>query len=641
VIHSGGMSVTVDIGPGQTVDVYVQVTVPPGTYATIESDDSTKEFTSLSFDAVQCTGTPPPGTPPPGYNSESDTSNSAVTRVAPYRNFIIVPDNFGVALPGQTVTYTHIISNVGNMADTYEIIPKSGFYALAEIAEPGSGQVTLNPLESATVVISVTINPEAAGGLIDISSAIASSTGDPSLEKAAANNTTISYTTGTRYVSLTGQDKDNNCTQPDVAACRTIQHAIDQAASNDMIKIDHGIYTDVLTVTHMGQVIPQIAFADESVILQGGYDRNNWDESPPNHTSHATTLDPQGLGRVLYVVDGISVTVDRLVIRNGDATGLGGGPAGEDAGGDIYNEGADLTLNANRIYDGAADHGGGLYHGGGDLLMQNNLLHGNTVVTAGGAAYVYSGTVILQNNTFHDNQAGGDGGAVYVGAGNLTVTSTIFANNVSGGGAIHGSPATASMAYNLYYNNTVSDTGGTLPAPSTPPDVRANPQFVGPGSTPPNLHLQKTSPAREAGDPATNTSLIPYDHENNPRMLGYLVDIGAYEYVIEPGVELEPDHDTLTSQGVTIIYTHTLTNTGDLTDTFDLAYSSSQGWGVLLTSSPITLPPDITATVEVSVVVPPEGVGGLVDLTVVATDDDRLRHRRQHHHGRDVPRRRA
>jgi uncharacterized membrane protein len=630
VIQSGGQSATVDIGPGQTVNVYVQVTVPAGAYASIEDDDSTKEFTSLSYQAMQCTGTPPAGEPPPGYTSLSGTSDAAVTRVEPYRNFIIAPDNFGAALPGQTVTYTHVITNIGNLTDTYNIIPFSGFYALAEIAEPGSGQITLSPLQSATVIISVTINPEAAGGLIDVSSAIAQSQGDTDLEKAAANNTTISYTTGTRYVSLTGQDslvdeteiagtdyKDNNCTQPDVAACRTIQQAIDQAASSDLIKIDQGIYTDILAVTHKGQTITQTAFVNESVMLQGGYDRNNWSESPPNHTAHTTTLDLQGQGRAFYVVDGTTVTVDRLVIRNGDATGLGGGPDGEDAGGNLYNEGADLTLNANRIYDGYADLGGGLYHSGSDLLLQNNLLHGNTVISDGGAVYVYSGTVVLENNTFHDNQAGGDGGAVYVDADNLVVTNTIFANNVSSGGAVHGDPATTSLDYNLYDNNSASDTGGTIPAPPAPHDVMADPLFVAPGDTPPDLHLQNTSPARETGDPATNTSLIPLDYENNPRILGYRVDIGAYEYIIEPGVELEPDHETYTSQDVTIIYIHTLTNTGDLTDTFDLAYASSQGWATLLTSSPITVGPQVTATVEVSVTVPPEGVGGLVDVTVI------------------------
>ena len=611
-----------DLRPAGMVDVQVRVTVPEGTFAGLR-DETRVQYEAQLWER--------PGLVGPCSNNGfiSGVSGPAATLVDEHRDFLIAPDNFGAALPGQTLTYTHVITNRGNITDTYDIIPKAGFYASeVVVAQPGSGQVTLTPYQTATVVLNVTIRSDVAGGLTDVSSAIARSNREPPLEKAAANNTTISDTVGTRYVSLDGNDslnnpdapglKDNNCTQPGDGVCRTIQHAINQAAGGDLIKIDQGVYTDVITITYKSQVISQTAFVNKSVTLQGGYDKSDWEESPPNHISQTTTLDPQGLGRALYIAEGIAVTVDRLAIRNGDAEGQGGGPGGEDAGGSIYNEGANLTLNANRIYDSAADLGGGLYHGGGDLLLQNNLLHSNSAGTDGGAVYAYSGTVTLQNDTFHDNQAIGNGGAVYVAGGSLAVTNTIFANNTSSGGAMHGTPATASLDYDLYYNNAISDTGGTVPAPSAPHDVMADPRFVAPGDTPPDLYLQQSSPAREAGDPATDTGQLPWDYGNNPRLLGHWVDIGAYEYVPEPRVELEPDHARYVSQGTTIMYTHTLTNAGDLEDTFDLTLSSTYpSWVTLLTSSPITLSSGLTATVEVSVTVPSVGVGGLVDVTIV------------------------
>jgi fibronectin-binding autotransporter adhesin len=623
VIMPGGITATTDIAPGYTATVHVEVSIPPDAYASLPDDNSTKDLSRLTYQAYLCY---PNDTPIGGV------SGYAITSVSTHRDFEIAPDNYGSALPGQTITYTHVLTNTGNITDTYAIIPWPGFYASAEIVQPGSGQVTLTPHQTATLVISVTVSPAAAGGLVNVSNVIARSGLEPPLEKQAADDTAILYTTGTRYVSLDGQDslvtepepsvnyKDNNCTQPGLGACRTIQHAIDQAADGDLIKIEYGTYTDVFTTTHAGQPITQTAFVDKSVTLQGGYDRDNWDEDPPSHITQTTTIDPPE-GRAFYVTAGVTVTLDRLTIPNADATGLGGGPSDEDAGGGVYNEGAHLTLNATHVYSGYAELGGGLYHAAGELVVQNSLLHTNVAGGVGGAVYAQTGPVTLQNDTFYGNEAS-DGSAVHVAGGALTISNTIFAENSSSGGentgALSGNPATAALDYNLYSNNLPHDTsspGLTIPAAH---DVMADPLFLNQAVFPPDLRLQQGSPAREAGDPATDTTAMPWDYENNPRLLGHRVDIGAYEYVIEPGVEIAPDHTTLVSQGTAITYTHTLTNTGDLADTFDITIDSDHpSWVTLLTPISVTLTSNQTATVEVRVDVPSTGVGGVTDVTVV------------------------
>jgi uncharacterized repeat protein (TIGR01451 family) len=621
-VQPDGQSATFDIGPGQTVVISVTVSVPAGTFATVESDDSTKEFTSISYQSNQC----------PGGALLNGQSNQAVTRVAADRSFIIAPDNFGAALPGQVVTYTHILTNTGNLTDTYTIVPKAGLYGVGEIVQPPfPSQITLGPLQMQTVVISVTISPAAAGGLPipDTTSAIAiNSTGD---EESAANNTVISYTTGTRYVSLAGDDSiqdesdltgvdypDNNCTQVNQGVCRTIQHALDQAAPGDLIKIDQGVFSDVFSLTYQSQVINQTAFVDKPVMLQGGYDRmqaGGWEESPPNHISHTTILDPQALGRGLYIAASGVVTVDRLTLRNG---------AG-DLGGNIYHDDAgDLVMHADRIQDGSAQSGGGLYSAGGKVLMQNSMLHGNQATSGdGGAMYVEAGAATLGNNTFYNNQAAsGSGGAVYVAGGDLLVTNTIFADNSSGGGAVDGgAPATANLDYNLYSNNTVTDTGGIVPPPSLPNDVLGDPQFVNPGASPADLHVQAGSPARDTGDPGTGLTI---DYDNDPRPLGLGFDIGADERVPQQGLLFYPDVVTDTLEGQPLVISHTLENEGDITETVTLSASSSQGWPIDYQpplATPIELSAGVTHTVVVTYHVP-AGSNGLTNVTLITATSE-------------------
>jgi uncharacterized repeat protein (TIGR01451 family) len=613
-----GTLATVQLGPGQTASISFTVTVPPGTLA--DKVDST----TLSYQAYQCLGGPLAG----------GSSPAATTNVIPDLNFAIGPDNFGAALPGQTLTYTHILTNLGNLTDTYTLVPGPGLYASAQIVEPISGTITLSPAQTSTVVISVTINSEAAGGLPipDTTSAIAISN-QAGAQKAAADNSVISYTAGTRYVSLIGSDSlvdetelagsnfsDNNCTQPDVGACRTIQQAVDQAAAGDLIKIDQGSYdvlgTDILTQSHQSQVITQVVFVNQAVMLQGGHNRDDWSQDPPNHISQTTTIDPQGLGRGIYITATGAVTIDRLTLVNGSAAGLGGGPGGQDAGGNLYNEETDLTLNANRIANNnSADLGGGLYSSAGQVRLTNNLLHGNQALN-GGAVYLEGGGAALLNNTFVDNAAL-EGAAVYAASANLGITNTIVATSSGGGAAIYAAAGTPALDYNLYFNNPGGDTGGTAATGSN--DLFTDPSLAAPADIPPNLRLLAGSPALDQGDPTTSLAL---DYDNDPRPLGVGFDIGADERVPLQNLLFYPDTVTTTLVGSTVVVSHTLENLGDITDTFTISAASSLPWPVAFEQPlpyTITLGTGLTGTVTVTYTVPPDANGQTNRTAITAT----------------------
>ncbi len=601
-----------DVAPSQVVTVLVRVEPPVGVLAGMV-DQTSVQYSAWVWQR--------PGLPEPcSHNlTVSGSTSAARTTVAPVQEFEIAPDRFGAALPGQTVTYTHRLTNTGNMTDTFLIYPKSGFYGTGLIVSPTVSSVALGPGQSCSIIIQVTVADWAAGGLIDVSGVVVRNS--VNTQKAVADNTSVLYTSGVRHVSLVGQDslvdetagstdpeavdlKDNNCLSPQDGACRTIQQAIDQAAPGDLIKIDQGVYHDVITRTYQSQVITQTALVNESVILRGGYDRNDWGQDPPNHISQTTTLDPQGLGRVFYVAQGVTVTVDRLT--------LVGGNAGQ--GGAIYNQGANLTLTANRLTGHTANDGGVVYQQAGRLLLWNNMLHDNQALADGGAVYVLDGVTVIQNNTFFRNQASGAGGAIYVTAGNLTVQNNIVVTHTATDAAVYGSPAAAWLDYNVYYNNSSGHVGGTLTLGTH--DMLADPAFVDPTANPPNLHIESGSAARDRGMTVAGLTL---DYDNDPRPLGLRYDIGADERIPIQRVLFYPDVFTSTLPGQMVVITHTLVNDSDITDTITLTAVSNLGWTMVVTPQlgvPFSMTTGEHRVVTVTYQAPPTS-GGQTQIAVI------------------------
>ena len=63
----------------------------------------------------------------------------------------------------------------------------------------------------------------------------------------------------------------------------------------------------------------------QTLTIQGG-----WNNDFTHWLNQPTFVDPEGLGRGFYVSGLVTPTLESLTIVNGDATGLGGGPSGED-----------------------------------------------------------------------------------------------------------------------------------------------------------------------------------------------------------------------------------------------------------------------------------------------------------------------
>jgi uncharacterized repeat protein (TIGR01451 family) len=531
----------------------------------------------------------------------------------------IAPTNYGAAAPGQTITYTHIVTNSGNVTDTFGVT-LSPDYSLP-LATPTS--IQLGPGTTATLTVSVTIEGWAAGGLTDIVDVVAYWLGNPAIQASVANHTSISYTTGTRYVAVDGHDdedpdigniKTNNCTDPVHGPCRTIQHAINQAWPGDEVWIGGGVYSDVVTASVGSEIIEQVIYLDKSVTLRGGYYAGDWAQ-PPDPFTHTTTLDGQDARRVIYVPAGYTPTLQYLALTGGSAEA--GGATGQ-LGGGLYNAGSNLTLLANAVHHNRAPQdGGGLYSAAGNLLLQNNTLYRNRAGEGGGGLYVGTGSASLENNTFNANQA--TNGAGIYNAASMVLTNTVLADNMilsesgGSGGAIYNSGA-ITLAYNNIVFNSAPEFIGMPDPIGTNGNVAVDPYFVDANSD--DYHLFLTSPMIDAGTPVVATR-EDFEGDARPQAGGY--DIGADERVPARGLLFYDDEEFTTTAPDTVVFTHTLVNTGDITDTFSLTYSSTYPW---LTTFEQPMPYTLTLgagasySVPVTIQVPP-GANGQINTTII------------------------
>lgn len=94
-------------------------------------------------------------------------------------------------------------------------------------------------------------------------------------------------------------------------------------------------------------------------------------------------------------------------------------------------------------------------------------------------------------------------------------------------------------------------------------------------------------------------------------------------YILDRGVTVAPDNSSGGVAGSTVTYTHTITNNGNTTETFDLSALSSRGWGVTITDASgnpvtsVTLARDASTSVLVSVAIPASAISGTQDVTTL------------------------
>jgi hypothetical protein len=239
-------------------------------------------------------------------------------------------------------------------------------------------------------------------------------------------------------------------------------------------------------------------------------------------------------------------------------------------------------LHDNGVDQSVGNPGYGIYGGGND-----NIVEGNDIYQNHGYGIQFNGEPmqanrnIIRNNKIHDNYAwnalqgvgglsgGGltiEGHAIGLSDANQVYDNLIYGNGYGGGGttAGNGIQVYGNSTGTMVYNNTVYNSNGygiflQYYDSSSPPSIRNNilylnhdgplydygalngstntpiidhnlstdPSFVNPGATPPDLHIQFGSAAKDTG--ATIVS-VSTDYDTVVRPQGNAYDIGAYEY---------------------------------------------------------------------------------------------------------------
>ena len=115
----------------------------------------------------------------------------------------------------------------------------------------------------------------------------------------------------------------------------------------------------------------------------------------------------------------------------------------------------------------------------------------------------------------------------------------------------------------------------------------------------------------EPGEDVVNQANITSDETN----LNTLPELSVSTTIANiVGVELSPSQSKQGSTGETVIYQHTITNTGNRRDTFNFNAISSQGWNITL-PTPITLASNEHTTVQIEVRIPTTAPIGTIDTT--------------------------
>ena len=210
-------------------------------------------------------------------------------------------------------------------------------------------------------------------------------------------------------------------------------------------------------------------------------------------------------------------------------------------GGGIYVElVARATVERCRIAENSSDGSAGGVSMVGDLLLtsfdvvfiKNSVIARNTAVTNGGGMRLSFIGGVFQNVTMVDNVASGGGGGVDASQsdGYFFTNSILWGNRSSDPDLLSQQVLATAFGLPLVDYSNVEGLGSFLA------NISEDPLFRNPGAA--DYHLTYRSPCRDAGDPVFVIQPGEQDIDNQDRIFGGRIDMGADEYAFDEAVLL-------------------------------------------------------------------------------------------------------
>ena len=230
-------------------------------------------------------------------------------------------------------------------------------------------------------------------------------------------------------------------------------------------------------------------------------------------------LDAGNAHRVLNVRANGALTLNNIIIRNGNVGDFGGG---------VYNDRGVVNINNSVITGNNAGSGGGIMNRGNtaNMMIVNSVVTGNTANGRGVIRNTTGATMTIIHSTIANNSTGGRAGGIQNGA-PLTITNSIVTNNTAPDGNCRYVMAITDGGGNIEDTDTCGFTVGAGSFPNTDPMLGA---FNGT-----YFPLLEVSPAIDA---TPNCAGVATDQIGTSRPQGSACDIGSIEIPQTPDGEV-------------------------------------------------------------------------------------------------------
>ncbi|MFP4345981.1 MAG: Ig-like domain-containing protein [Anaerolineales bacterium] len=385
------------------------------------------------------------------------------------------------------------------------------------------------------------------------------------------------------YAEISGDDTTDFFSE-DASAVQSALDALDP--TSDTVKLS-GTCAGVQTRSGATQTV----YIDTALTLQGGYTHTSW-LAAPNPDTYPTTLDAQDAGRVVYI-NGVSVSLDGLILTGGNAYGAGGAVnySSSDHGGAIRMVNAILDLSNSTLYDNRAYYGGAIFSGG-PVTLSNTLIISNSAAYRGGGIYgALSDYTLIASQVLSNSAVDGGGGLHfdYIGKTVIISESTVAYNQAQYGGGVSSMGAALVLVDSTVHDNsTASGSGGIYISwdgslTATDSTFSGNTGAIHQTSAAGGITLTHSAIAANSGSPAGLNLAIRATLSNTILANDNGSNCGGSGLLLSGGYNLSSDSSC------------TLTATGDLTDTDPLLGPLADNGGSTLTHLPLPFSPAIDA----------------------------------------------